>query len=386
MDSDSDSVNSEVDLDDEYKNWESSIPFMYDSLIRHSLNFPSMTVEWLPYRIQSSDRRYTFQKVILGTYAANGAPNYLIIAEVKIPSWDESGVGGKIDVVRRIPHDGEVYRARHMPQDPFIIATKTLSSEVYIFDYRHHPAEPPIGGTSKPDLRLTGHRSEGYGLSWSTINRGFLLSGSDDGRICLWDVNRAPLNKASIGALEMFKVPECSVGDVAWNLNHWNIFASGGNDGYLYIYDLRSPCFTSLLAHPSEINCLSFNPFNEWLVATGSEDNTVKCFDMRRLVRPLHTFNHHIGAVLQIGWSPHNESILASCCEARKVMIWDTERIGRVQIDEDVPPELVHTYGGHTDGVSDLSWNPAEEGMIASVADDFTLHVWKMADYIFSDY
>lgn len=96
MDSDSDSVNSEVDLDDEYKNWESSIPFMYDSLIRHSLNFPSMTVEWLPYRTQSSDRRYTFQKVIIGTHAANGASDYLTIAEVKVPIWDESGVGGKV--------------------------------------------------------------------------------------------------------------------------------------------------------------------------------------------------------------------------------------------------------------------------------------------------
>lgn len=120
----------------------------------------------------------------------------------------------QIDVVRQIPHDGQVYRARHMPQDPFIIATKTSSSEVNIFDYRNHPAEPPIGGTSRPDLRLTGHRSEGYGLSWSTINRGFLLSGSDDGRICLWDVNRAPLNKASIGASEMFKVHFISILDI----------------------------------------------------------------------------------------------------------------------------------------------------------------------------
>ena len=37
---------------------------------------------------------------------------------------------GKVEIKKQICHDGEVNRARYMPQNPFILATKTVSSEV----------------------------------------------------------------------------------------------------------------------------------------------------------------------------------------------------------------------------------------------------------------
>lgn len=42
-----------------------------------------------------------------------------------------------------------------------------------------------------------------------------------------------------------------------------------------------------------QVNCLAFNPFNEWVLATGSTDKTVKLFDMRRISTALHTFDSH---------------------------------------------------------------------------------------------
>ena len=44
-------------------------------------------------------------------------------------------VSEKIEIEQRINHNGEVNRARAMPQNPTIIATKTATSEVFIFDY-----------------------------------------------------------------------------------------------------------------------------------------------------------------------------------------------------------------------------------------------------------
>lgn len=95
-----------------------------------------------------------------------------------------------------------------MPQNPFIIATKTVSAEVYVFDYSKHPSKPPLDGACSPDLRLRGHTTEGYGLSWSKFKQGHLLSGSDDAQICLWDINATPKNKA-LEATQIFKV-HCS--------------------------------------------------------------------------------------------------------------------------------------------------------------------------------
>ncbi|KAL2532613.1 Histone-binding protein MSI1 [Abeliophyllum distichum] len=111
----------------------------------------------------------------------------------------------EVQIIQQINHDGEVNRARYMPQNPFIIATKTVSAEVYVFDYSKHPSKPPLDGACNPDLRLRGHNTEGYGLSWSQFKQGHLLSGSDDSQICLWDINATPRNK-TLDAMQIFKV------------------------------------------------------------------------------------------------------------------------------------------------------------------------------------
>ena len=99
---------------------------------------------------------------------------------------------GKIHVIQQINHEGEVNRARYMPQNSFMIATKTISAEVYVFDYSKHPSKPQDTNCT-PDLRLIGHKTEGYGLAWSPFMEGHLISGSDDATICLWDISARPV-------------------------------------------------------------------------------------------------------------------------------------------------------------------------------------------------
>lgn len=70
-------------------------------------------------------------------------------------------------------------------------------------------------------------------------------------------------------------------------------------------------------------------------------------------------------------------------------MIWDIARIGIEQSSEDAedgPPELLFIHGGHTNKISDFSWNPnqGEEWIIASVAEDNILQVWQMAENIYA--
>ena len=45
---------------------------------------------------------------------------------------------------------------------------------------------------------------------------------------------------------------------------------------------------------------------------------------------------------------------------------------------EDGPPELLFIHGGHTSKVSDFAWNPSDDWVIASVAEDNILQVWPL--------
>nr|ADE76527.1 unknown [Picea sitchensis] len=382
---------------EEFNIWKKNTPFLYDLVITHALEWPSLTVQWLPDRHQSPTADYSVQKMIVGTHTSEDDPNYLIIAEVQIPlqQSEDNNIGGfesteaKVQIIQQINHEGEVNKARYMPQNSFVIATKTVSSDVYVFDYSKHPSKAPQERVCNPELILKGHTNEGYGLSWSPLKEGHLLSGSNDAQICLWDINAASGRKV-LEANQIFKVHEGAVEDVSWHLKHEYLFGSVGDDCHLLIWDMRTAepnkPQQSVVAHQNEVNSLAFNPFNEWLLATGSMDKTVKLFDLRKLSCSLHTFSNHTEQVFQIEWSPTNETILASSGADRRLMVWDLARIGETPEDEeDGPPELLFVHGGHTSKISDFSWNLNDDWVIASVAEDNILQIWQMAENIYHD-
>jgi histone-binding protein RBBP4 len=175
------------------------------------------------------------------------------------------------------------------------------------------------------------------------------------------------------------------VEDVAWHNQHANVFGSVGDDSAVHLWDPRdctAPRYSISDAHDrKEVNCISFNPFNDFLLATGGADKCVCLWDMRNFKQPLHTFEGHNAGVFQVAWSPQNQTILASSSADRRVHIYDLSRIGDEQSPEDAedgPPELLFVHGGHSAKVSDLSWSPNEEWVIASVSEDNILQIWQM--------
>ena len=71
------------------------------------------------------------------------------------------GSPAKITITQRINHPGEVNRARYMPQNPDLIATKTIKGEILVFDRTKHSDEPDKPGIFRPDMTLTGQTKEG---------------------------------------------------------------------------------------------------------------------------------------------------------------------------------------------------------------------------------
>lgn len=386
----------EQEVEEEFAVWKKNTPLLYDLVICHALEWPSLTVQWLPSPTTADDGAFSVHKLILGTHTSDHFPNYLMVANVHLPRNPASSPLEhnlinpqipKVEIVQKIHVDGEVNRARCMPQKPAVVAAKTSSSEVYVFDSAKQPLDHE-GGSCNPDVRLRGHDKEGYGLSWSPFKEGFLLSGSNDRKICLWDVSAMPQDKVLM-AHHTFEEHEDVVEDVSWHPKNENLFGSVGDDCRLIIWDLRTnKSQHSVLVHEKEVNYLSFNSYNEWVLATASSDSTVGLFDMRKLSSPLHVFGSHTDEVFQVEWDPNHETVLASSGGDRRLMVWDLNRIGDEQLEgeaEDGPSELLFSHGGHKAKISDFSWNKNEPWVISSVAEDNSIQVWQMAESIYRE-
>jgi len=289
----------------------------------HALEWPSLTCQWLP-TVKKNVHSPTVQEhsLLLGTHTT-GEQNYLMVASCHLPKEDavidyrttpeaqedqankaaklydeEKGeVGGygtanaqmgKIEIRMKIRHDGEVNRARYMPQNHFFVASRGPSSPVYVWDLAKHPSFPTDedDNTILPQITCQGHSKEGYALAWSPLKEGWLASGSEDTTVCLWDT--ASAKEGLCQATTILKGHTATVEDVDWHSKDMNLIGSVSDDASLRIWDIRDPTKPVHIvekAHESDINCLAFNPQNEYIVATGSADNTIGIWDVRNLKR-----------------------------------------------------------------------------------------------------
>jgi len=430
-------------IDAEYKIWKKNTPYLYDFVMTHSLEWPSLTCQWLPNVQKGSSSSSSNNKqgggggggpqldehsLLLGTHTT-GEQNYLMVAKVQIPANDvvidhrtssaasatgkppaaataknsnnlkdttntkltasynedkkelggytnsgNTGVAGKMEISMRVKHEGEVNRARYMPQNPFIVASRGPNPQVYIWDLSKHPSVPPDDAPFAPQGVCLGHEKEGYGLVWSPHKAGQLLSGSEDTTLCLWDVETAiggggarSASGTQLQPLSKFTGHTDVVEDVDWHPRDPHMVGSASDDGSVRLWDVRCAATDKKQvhliekAHTDDVNCLAFNPVNEFVLATGSADSTVRVWDMRNLGGgPTLTLKDHKDQVYHLAWASFNESVLAGCSADRRVAVWDLSRVGQEQSEEDAedgPPELLFLRGGHTGKVSGCSWN-----------------------------
>ncbi len=287
-------------INEEYKIWKKNTPFLYDIVMTHALEWPSLTVQWFPDKVAAPGKDYTVQRLLMGTHTSDGEQNHVLIGEVRLPreeapvegrnyerneSGGYSGASGKVEIVQQILHDGEVNRARYMPQNPNIIATKSPSKEVFIFDKTKHPSKPARNGECNPDLRLLGHKKEGYGISWSPAQEGLLISGSEDMLVCMWDINAGSSKDTTQQAASIFSGHTDVVEDVVWHPTDVNMFVSCGDDKLICVWDPRagSSPVQKVEGHKGEVNCIAFNAKSTNVLASGSGDHTCAMWDIRSM-------------------------------------------------------------------------------------------------------
>jgi histone-binding protein RBBP4 len=187
----------EEDMDDDqkYKNWMENMPYLYDHLLVHKMEHPTLSIQWLPDSIESENMVSIKDKLVAGTFHEDDQQNYLNIYSVILPKFkgfvDLDNIppqnsnskleNGKhsIKLDRQFLHDGEVNRTQYMPKNSKVIATKSNEGLVNIYKID----QPAFTG---PLQKLTGLSSTGFALNWSWINEDRIVSSGTDGIVGLW--------------------------------------------------------------------------------------------------------------------------------------------------------------------------------------------------------
>lgn len=85
-------------VEEEFRVWKKNTPFLYDLVVSHALEWPSLTVQWLPSEPSlDSDGSFAVHKLILGTHTSDDCPNFLLVAEVHLPVNHSISLEGNLE-------------------------------------------------------------------------------------------------------------------------------------------------------------------------------------------------------------------------------------------------------------------------------------------------
>jgi WD40 repeat protein len=198
-----------------------------------------------------------------------------------------------------------------------LLAVGCLDGHVYVVGYPLATATPQATPSApQPLLRLEGHTQRVFHVAWSPLVPGLLASGSDDGTIRVWSVDRevqrvraeaaskptratngrAAAASAAAATLRItaaatsfggsLRVSAVLVGHcgqvrpLAWSHELPTLLLSGAWDACVLGWDVEaapgSPPLFRAAAHFADVYGLAMHPKRPFAVVTSSRDNTLR--------------------------------------------------------------------------------------------------------------
>lgn len=125
-----------------------------------------------------------------------------------------------------------------------------------------------------------------------------------------------------------------------------------------------APAAPTISGHTSQVLDFDFNPFHEHVIATASDDSTIKVWGIpengltANLTEPLVDLHGHGRKVSLIRFHPASNNVLGSVSSDLSVKIWDIEKgVEALSLD------------GHNDLIQDIVWNGNGSNLATSCKD-----------------
>ena len=378
------------DTENNYRIWKKNAPYVYDYLSTTSLLWPSLTVQFFPDITHSEGEvadDYILQRLLHGTFTL-GQSAVDSISILQVPTYTGLNKHIQIDkldynqekeefevnapslpnqkVLQKINQFGDVNKLSYMPQNPNVIASANNFGDMLIFERTKHKSFQKLIiddiEANKPQLKLTA-KAEVFAMDWNKNREGYLISGDIKGNISLYDL-RDYSKSQGLSNSKSWK-SSSDVNDIEWFPTHDSLFGFVEESGDMSIRDIRGDIIHKQL--PSPINSIAMSPHISTIFATGDSKGLINVWDLRNLDEPVKNFTPHSKSITQLKWNPKHTQVLASSSTDCLVKLHN--------VSKEEPTVFQHL--GHMLGVNDFDWSYADEWMIASVADDNSLHIWK---------
>ncbi|XP_028401189.1 GATOR complex protein WDR24-like isoform X2 [Dendronephthya gigantea] len=210
-------------------------------------------------------------------------------------------------------------------------------------------------------------------VRWEPAGDERLATAAGNGTILVWNVNLAKNAKQVNCGKRDIAEHRRTVNRISFHPTERDILISGSQDGTMRYFDLRKAdaCLTFKgKSQNASVRDVKFKPSDARYFAAAMENGEIQLWDSRKIDNYLQAFVAHVsGPVFSIDWHPEDHDCLGTAGRDKFIKVWDTQH----------KPTETHQIRAIAE-VARIKWRPFRKYHIASCAllVDNCVSVWDI--------
>nr|XP_049594260.1 protein transport protein Sec31A isoform X1 [Syngnathus scovelli] len=213
------------------------------------------------------------------------------------------------------------------------------------------------------------HTGPVRGLDVNPFQTNLFASGGNESEIYIWDINNfeSPMTPGPKTQ------PVEDIGCISWNRQVQHILASASPSGRASVWDLRkNDLIIKVSDHSNRMHCsgLAWNPEVATQLVLSSEDDrmpVIQMWDLRFATSPLKILENHTRGVLAIAWSMADPELLLSCGKDSRILCWNPNT-----------GEVVYELPAGSQWCFDVQWCPRNPAVLSAAHFDGRIDVYSI--------